>query len=230
MKMKEKYNLDSPENFFQLNFFKNNTEVFYEYLRSASLSEFKPTKSHYFIKLLQNKNILNLVYTQNIDGLEEKSGVVKNKIVYAHGNVNEAICSSCRKQHSVESLRSHINSGKIMYCDICSSPCKFSVVLFGEPLPDNYFNKKDELIIKTDLVFVIGTSLVVKPFAHLVNLFPAEIPKVIINRENLLEKSSISKFVNFPESFVSLVGEADEVVEKIVSEVGWRGDFTNLLL
>ena len=117
-----------------------------------------------------------------------------------------------------------------MYCDICSSPCKPSVVLFGEPLPESYYDKKEELIRSTDLVFIIGTSLAVKPFAHLVNLFPEETPKVIINKENLFDKSQMRQFIKFPHSFVTLVGNSDEMVEKIVQDVGWRSELENMLL
>src|SRR5690606_21891667 len=133
-------------------------------------------KSHHFMKLLEDKGLLHMIYTQNVDSLEEKAKISRNKIVYAHGNRNEALCSNCRKQHCVNKLKSHIEKGVVMYCDICSSPCKYSVVFFGEPLTKDYFNNKEELVKQTDLVFIIGTSLVVKPFAHLVNLFPENIP------------------------------------------------------
>jgi NAD-dependent SIR2 family protein deacetylase len=221
IKIKEKYGLKSPESLFDINFFKNNPEIFYDYLKLISFDEYNPTKTHYFLKLLNDKNYLNMIYTQNIDGLEEKAGVDKNKIVYAHGNIKEAICSTCRKQHCVEKLRSHIQSGNIMYCDMCSNPFKYSVVLFGEPLPKDYFNKKEHLIKKTDLVFIIGTSLVVKPFAHLINLFPENVPKVLINKEDLMQKEKIKNFINGKENLLNIVGHSDDVIEYLVEQIGW---------
>jgi NAD-dependent SIR2 family protein deacetylase len=40
----------------------------------------------------------------------------KNKIIYAHGNINEATCSNCRKQHNVEKLKEHLKKGEILQC------------------------------------------------------------------------------------------------------------------
>jgi NAD+-dependent protein deacetylase SIR2 len=226
--LKEKYNIEDPQFFFNIKFFKQNTMFFYDYMKGASFDKYKPSKTHYFIRLLQEKNLLNLVYTQNIDSLEERAGVEKNKIVYAHGNINEATCSNCRKQHNVEKLREYLKNGEILYCEMCSNPCKYSIVLFGEPLPNNYYANKN-LLSESDLVFVIGTSLLVKPFAYLVNNFQQDTPRILINKENLMEKNEITRFLDYKESYINQVGDCDHVIESIVEQVGWKEDLYKLL-
>lgn len=47
---------------------------------------FQPTPGHYFIKLLQDKGLLQRCFTQNIDSLEHQAGLPKQEIVAAHGN------------------------------------------------------------------------------------------------------------------------------------------------
>jgi NAD-dependent SIR2 family protein deacetylase len=43
---------------------------------------FRPTIAHYFIKLLDSKGLLLRHYTQNIDSLEDLTGLDQNKTGY----------------------------------------------------------------------------------------------------------------------------------------------------
>ena len=47
---------------------------------------FQPTPAHFFIKLLHDKGLLLRCFTQNIDSLENQTGLPKGNIVAAHGN------------------------------------------------------------------------------------------------------------------------------------------------
>jgi NAD-dependent SIR2 family protein deacetylase len=57
--------------------------------------------SHYFLRLLEQKNILLRLYTQNIDALERIAGVDPDLLIEAHGSFNTAHClnRSCRKEY-----------------------------------------------------------------------------------------------------------------------------------
>lgn len=57
---------------------------------------FKPSPTHAFIKLLEDKLLLHRCYTQNIDTLERAAGVSDGKIVEAHGSFATASCSRCK--------------------------------------------------------------------------------------------------------------------------------------
>ena len=48
---------------------------------------YRPTITHYFIKLLNDKGILLKHYTQNIDGLEDLTGLPSLKTIQAHGHI-----------------------------------------------------------------------------------------------------------------------------------------------
>ncbi len=49
--LQDKYKLDSPEQFFNINFFKEQPELFYEFAKEFNLSKYDPTPTHviYFI-------------------------------------------------------------------------------------------------------------------------------------------------------------------------------------
>lgn len=75
-----------------------------------------PSPSHRFLAMLEQKKLLLRVYTQNIDGLEEKAGVSSKKIVYAHGTLSTSTCLKCGHKVSADLLREDILKGDIPYC------------------------------------------------------------------------------------------------------------------
>ena len=55
----QKYNLPKPESIFDIKYFKEKPEAFYQLANEfLDLSKFNPTPTHYFARLLQDKNIL----------------------------------------------------------------------------------------------------------------------------------------------------------------------------
>lgn len=48
---------------------------------------------------LMNRDILNCVVSQNIDGLHRKSGIHPDKLADLHGNTNLEICMTCSREH-----------------------------------------------------------------------------------------------------------------------------------
>lgn len=71
----QKYNLTRPEDLFTLSFFNQKPEVFYEFAKEFNMERFDATPTHYFIRLLQEKGVLSVNLTQNIDNLEAKAGI-----------------------------------------------------------------------------------------------------------------------------------------------------------
>ncbi|KAG6948476.1 hypothetical protein JG687_00015458 [Phytophthora cactorum] len=66
--------LPEPECLFQIDYFRDDPAPFFEVVRNAFANSPKPSPTHWFLKLLQDKKKLLRVYTQNIDGLEEAAG------------------------------------------------------------------------------------------------------------------------------------------------------------
>ena len=66
-----------------------------------------------------------------------------------------------------------------------------------------------------DLLFVIGTSLKVHPFASLTELVPDSCPRVLINMEPAGDIGSR------PDDVV-LLGRCDEVIRELARELGWE--------
>jgi NAD-dependent deacetylase sirtuin 2 len=80
----EKYNLPNPMLIFDIGFFKKNPNSFFTLAKELLPSNYRPTISHYFQRLLIEKNMVLKIYSQNIDALENVAQIPEDKIIYAH--------------------------------------------------------------------------------------------------------------------------------------------------
>jgi NAD-dependent SIR2 family protein deacetylase len=81
----QEFNLRDPQQMFDLSFFKKRPEIFYSFAREIFPSNFMPSPSHSFIKLLEDKGKLLRNYTQNIDTLEQRAGIIS--VLQCHGKM-----------------------------------------------------------------------------------------------------------------------------------------------
>ena len=210
----EEFNLPQPEAIFTLDYFKQNPQPFYTLAKEMFATEYKPTPTHYFIRLLHEKGLLHMCFSQNIDGLEVKAGLPREKLVQAHGHCDSAHCTGCKIQHPQSDMMAHIANAEPVYCSNCGSIVKPDIVFFGENLPAKFFYETNRLD-NTDLLIVMGTSLVVFPFAALVSHVPKSAPKILINREVVgnMGKSDMVK---------CLLGDCDDIIRQLVRSLGWE--------
>ena len=108
------------------------------------------------------------------------------------------------------------DSAKIMHCDLCGTPVKPEVVLFGEPLRHNLLQEASKIRL-ADLVFVMGTSLKVFPFNLLVSCINLNTPVVLINYDDVIGGSSHR--TNF-KKFLFLEGDIDSQIQRICDAAG----------
>ena len=228
-----KYGLSRPEQFFEINYFYNHPEAFYDFCKGFDISECRPTKTHLFMGFLTNiKKIVKRIYTQNVDGLELLAGVPRAKVTFAHGTITEAGCPNCLKEYDVEDVRKYVNEGKILKCSKCNKPIKPKVVFYGENLPDKFFEDFNDINV-TDLAFIMGSSLAVYPFNQLPYGIKKESWRVLINKDEVgnflagLVTMNQFRFNNPKRKDLFLNGYTDEIVQKIVDDCGWKDDFEN---
>ena len=222
--LQEKYNMQSPEEFFEISTFLENPNFFYEFCKIFDLSKIKPTLTHKFISFLTKKNIVKYIFTQNIDGLELKAKINTEKIIFAHGTFSKGHCPQCKREIDIEEINKCINEGKIKYCEICNGPCKPKIVFYGEPLPEEFFQKGNDCF-DADLIIIMGTSLQVHPFASLPIVTNQECWKVVFNMTN------VGKFrYDFLSSnSLFLQGKTDQVVYNFIHDSGLENQFLEFL-
>lgn len=205
--------LDRPEDVFDIRFFRSNPHPFYALAKELYPGKHRPTTTHSFVRLLETKGLLGTCFTQNIDTLERQAGVSKDKLVEAHGSFASQSCIDCKAPFDGAEIRKLIQEEKIPRCSRCKGLVKPDIVFFGEALPE-VFHRKLRLLPEADLLFVIGTSLQVQPFASLTYFVPRSCPRVLINLEQAGDLGSRN-------DDVLLLGKCDDIVKKLAKELGW---------
>ncbi len=209
------YDLPSPESMFDLRYFRCNPVPFFQFARELLPGKYSPSRTHYFIKLLDQKGKLLRNYTQNIDGLEIQAGVSEERVHQCHGSFSTSTCqnASCGRRVRLSNVEDRIRNQKLPMCETCCDPSgilKPDIVFFGEPLGDVFAQKIKQDRLMADLVIVMGSSLQVAPVSHIMNWIPRETPQILINRE----------VVGRPSRFdVELLGDSDDVVSYLCQRI-----------
>lgn len=150
----------------------------------------RPTRVHALIAALNRRGWLLRNFTQNVDGLESAAGIPDQRVVRAHGTAHEAQCisASCNRRllagtPEMERVWDAVEQDRAPVCEACGSGLRPSVVAFGEAIPSTFHAHASSDLGAADAVIVIGTSLVVFPFAGLLKQAAVLAPRLLINRE-----------------------------------------------
>lgn len=147
-------------------FWKDYKRIFYDKLIQPN---FKPNSSHEFIAFLKSLGKDVQVITQNVDGLYQKvDNVEPLDVVEFHGNVENCVCVSCGEKFKTQDVIHQAVPRCTRWLPdgyVCNALLDVDVVLFGDTVR-NYHYSIDR-INKSDLIFVMGTSLSVSPFSNL---------------------------------------------------------------
>ncbi|XP_065168312.1 NAD-dependent protein deacetylase sirtuin-2 [Atheta coriaria] len=223
----QKYNLPHPEAIFFLDYFHHNAKPFFSLAKELYPGSFKPTKSHYFIKLLEEKQLLLRHYTQNIDTLERISGLSSDKLVEAHGTFHSGHCLGCRKEYTQEWMKIRIFQDEIPICEDCPGVVKPDIVFFGEDLPLRFYKCMKTDFKNCDLLIIMGSSLCVQPFASLVDRVSRYTPRLLINKEEVGDSLEFHDEHNTRD--VLMLGDCDDQCQILAEKLGWSEELNELM-
>jgi NAD-dependent deacetylase len=137
---------------------------FHDHLR-AMIVNAVPNPAH--MVLAEMEEILGestefAVITQNIDRLHQRAG--SQHVIELHGDALEYECMRCG--YAPEDIPVPTPEYPPR-CEKCGAVVRPKVVLFGESLPSEALDEARDLCSEADVMFVIGTSVVVEPAASL---------------------------------------------------------------
>eukprot|EP00826_Nyctotherus_ovalis_P002602 TRINITY_DN10524_c0_g5_i5.p1 TRINITY_DN10524_c0_g5~~TRINITY_DN10524_c0_g5_i5.p1 ORF type:complete len:403 (-),score=69.07 TRINITY_DN10524_c0_g5_i5:4-1212(-) len=223
-KVLEETKLPYAEAVYSLTTLEEHPEYFYKVTQDLFSRKYLPTKTHYFIRLLQEKGILLRNYAQNFDGLELEAGVKKENLIQVHGSLNSGRCCRCKAEVPSAELMEAMKAGIPKLCNSCKSPCRPDIVFFGERLPKEVLGHADELKNECDLMIIMGTSLMTAPFCLFPSIPPDSVPRLVINH-SLPEVFRIKS--NMKCCFMK--GDCDESIIKLVELLKWDKEFEALM-
>jgi len=245
---------DEPTAIFDIEFFADNpkpfsklaSEMYPRPLANGSL-KYKPTLTHFFLRLLHQKGVLRRVYTQNIDCLERASGLPTSALVECHGSFSGGHCIRCKQACDPLWLREQFFAGAVPTCTTpatdgltgeattCGGYCKPDITFFGENLPERFHKLHERDTNAADLLIVMGTSLQVQPVSTLPSLVDNFCPRLLLNREpcGVFGAGSMPSFLpdtgfrffqedNYRDIFSP--GDCDDSVTRLCELAGWSDE------
>jgi NAD-dependent deacetylase len=171
----------------------------------------KPNPGHLALAAMEAAGRLVAVVTQNTDGLHQDSG--SRRVVELHGSGRTVECLDCGWREPRSEVQARLDLEMPPRCRNCGGHfLKPTVVLFGQPMPPASVQEAFELAERTDVMLVVGSSLVVYP--------AAEVPLVAVRAGARMivvnaEPTPFDRFAN-----VVIRGRSGEVLPQIADLIG----------
>ena len=145
----------------------------------------RPNAAHRALADLEAAGRLDLLVTQNIDGLHLAAGSSPDRVVEIHGSIRESACLACGDRRPMAETLERVRAGDPdPACLVCGGILKSATVSFGQNLDPALLARAEAASIAADLFLAIGTSLTVYPVARFPELARgAGARLVIVNAE-----------------------------------------------
>jgi NAD-dependent deacetylase len=131
----------------------------------------EPNAAHRALVDLERKGALQLLVTQNVDGLHAVAGTSRDRLIEVHGSVHEAKCMDCDWHGPMEATLERVRAGDVdPACTECGGILKSATISFGENLVARDLHRAQVAASRADVFLALGTSLGVYPAAALPEL------------------------------------------------------------
>jgi len=141
----------------------------------------EPNAGHRALAELEGKGHLEVLVTQNIDGLHQKAGSSPDRVIEIHGTVREVVCMACGERAPMERALDRVRAGEAdPPCRSCGGILKSATIAFGQQLDPATLRRAVAAAQTADLLLAVGTSLSVHPAAGLVEIAARTGARVVI--------------------------------------------------
>ncbi len=133
----------------------------------------RPNPGHLALVALERRGKLDVLVTQNIDGLHQLAGSDPERVLEVHGTLRRYACLSCGVGGPMEIVLERLRGGEDdPACPEsgCGGILKSATVSFGQPLPADVLDRAFDAVQACDVLLAVGTSLTVQPIASAVPL------------------------------------------------------------
>jgi len=141
----------------------------------------EPNAGHAALVGLEAGGRLDLLVTQNVDGLHQMAGSDPARVVEIHGTMREATCMSCGWRGPMQETLDRVRSGEEdPPCLVCGGILKSATISFGENLVAEDLARAQRAAARADVFLALGTSLTVYPAAALPELALANHARLVV--------------------------------------------------
>ena len=170
----------------------------------------EPNAGHRAIVDLENRGKLELLVTQNVDGLHLDAGTSRDRFVEIHGTFREVACLECDERAPMERARDRVRAGEDdPPCRSCGGILKSATISFGQGLIEKDLSRSFETAGACDLMLAVGSTLGVFPIANVVPIAQEAGARIVILNGEPTEMDAIADVV--------IRGSISDVLPRLVS-------------
>lgn len=145
----------------------------------------KPNAAHRGLAELEQRKQIELLVTQNVDGLHQRAG--STRVLDLHGRSDSVLCLGCQQRYSRTQVQQRLaddnpdfrdlqasaapdgdadlerdfSDFRLHDCDRCGGILKPDVVFFGDQVPKERVSMAMDALSRADAMLVVGSSLMV---------------------------------------------------------------------
>jgi NAD-dependent deacetylase len=134
-----------------------------------------PNDGHAALVALERSGRLDVLVTQNIDGLHLDAGTDPARLVEIHGSARDAVCLRCGDRGPIEVVLDRVAAGdEVPSCQLvrggaaCGGILKSATISFGQSLVQADLARAEEAALRCELLVAVGSTLSVWPVAGMV--------------------------------------------------------------
>ncbi len=178
------------------------------FLGWSRMGHAEPNPGHDAVARLEAAGALDLLVTQNVDGLHERAGA--EHVVALHGRISDVVCLDCGATSPRTAMQARMDAANPTWlerhrtrplrpdgdvdlddtagflvppCVVCGGRLKPDVVFFGENVPRPRVQRVTDAVDRTEALLVAGSSLtVMSGFRFVRRAAKLGTPVVIVNR------------------------------------------------
>jgi NAD-dependent deacetylase len=136
----------------------------------------QPNAGHAALVALERSGRLQMLVTQNIDGLHQKAGSDPARVIEIHGNSLDIVCLRCGQRQPAEPVHARVRAGEedpacqaiLADGSTCGGILKSATISFGQNLVPEDLRAAERAAASCDLLLAVGSTLGVYPAAGMV--------------------------------------------------------------
>ena len=149
----------------------------------SAFRDAKPNAAHKALVDLEQMGKLDMLITQNIDGLHEAAGNDPARIIELHGSNRWMECLDCAKRFEPGPLFEQFSQTRKPPVCACGGFLKAATVMFGQPMPQQALQRAMVTARDADFLIAAGSTLEVEPAASVPMAGAANgVPYAVINQ------------------------------------------------
>ncbi len=125
----------------------------------------EPNPAHLALFELDGMGRLEVLVTQNIDGLHQLAGHSEDRVIELHGTNRKIECQTCGQLSDPSSIFEEFERTREPPLCRCEGFLKPATISFGQAMPHEKLREAFSAASRADLVLAIGSTLEVEPAA-----------------------------------------------------------------